>query len=68
MDCVGPDNLDNAVYCPLPASHVVGYRREDLDTTIDFGPLNLNPAAAYSPVRQPYTTIGAGELNAFLTE
>src|SRR5438128_4759918 len=27
------------------------------------GPLNLNPAATYSPIRRPYSTIGAEGLN-----
>jgi hypothetical protein len=32
-------------------------------TSVEAGALNLNPAASYSSIRRPYSTIGAGGLN-----
>ena len=38
-------------------------RKKRAPTSSRFGALNLNPAASYSSIRRPYSTIGAGGLN-----
>ena len=46
---------------------VVTRRRSDSKTkapaSFEVGAFNLNPAASYSSIRRPYSTIGAGGLN-----
>jgi hypothetical protein len=43
------------------------WNRNDLSekapTSFEIGAFNLNPAASYSSIRRPYSTIGAGGLN-----
>ena len=58
-DTTDGTNFNNFCFCAAE----IRDKSKKAPTSFEIGAFNLNPAASYSPIERPYSTIGAGGLN-----